>query len=204
MTRRFKLFVLAATFIVLGFVVRNDFGRFVLREIRPRGHLPPSSLPERSPIKEPRVIVIHKSERILGLYLDEKLTAVYPIGLGRHPKGTKIKQGDGRTPEGRYYVCTRNNRSRFHLFLGISYPSIQDAERGLQDNKITKQEYAAMVTAIRAKRQPPWNTALGGEVGLHGGSSDVDWTAGCIALDNEAIEDLWSNLKEGDTVLIES
>jgi len=203
MTRRFKLLVLAAGLVVLGFVARSDLGHFVLREIRPRGPLPPSSLPEQSPIKEPRVVVIHKSERVLGLYIDEELAAVFPIGLGRHPEGPKTKQGDGRTPEGRYYICTRNDRSRFHLFLGLSYPSIQDAERGVLEHRISKHEYDGIATAIRAKRQPPWDTALGGEVGIHGYGAGSDWTLGCIALDNRAIEHLWSNLEKGDLVLIE-
>ncbi len=56
---------------------------------------------------------------------------------------------------------------------------------------------------MRAGSQPPWDTPLGGEIGLHGGGAGTDWTLGCIALDNEAIEDLWDTLRLGDPALIE-
>lgn len=160
------------------------------------------SLPERSPLAGPRVVVIHKGERALGLYLDEQLAATHPVGLGRSPESHKEREGDGRTPEGRYYVCNRNPRSRFHLFLGISYPNADDAEAALRAGRISEQEHRAIVEAIRAGRKPPWDTPLGGEIGMHGGGPHSDWTLGCIAMENEAVEDLWKALKIGDPVLI--
>ena len=161
-----------------------------------------SALPELAPLEAPRAVLIDKSARALGLYVDGKRIAAYPVGLGRRPDGTKLRQGDRRTPEGEYYVCTRNGRSRFHLFLGLSYPGVQDAERAKREGLISARQATAITEAIEARRQPPWNTPLGGAIGLHGCGAQSDWTLGCIALDNEAMDELWRVLKLGDPVLI--
>ena len=162
-----------------------------------------SSLPTRAPVEGPRVVVIHKAERVLGLYRDGRLAATYPIALGHSPEGHKEREGDGRTPEGIYSVCNRNPGSRFHLFLGLSYPNADDADSALRAGRISKAEHRQITEAIDAGRQPPWNTPLGGEIGIHGGGTASDWTLGCIALENEAIEQLWETLSVGDPVLIQ-
>jgi len=161
-----------------------------------------SALPEMSPLPAPRVAVIDKSARALGLYVDGKQIAAYPVGLGRRPEGAKLRQGDRRTPEGEYFICTRNARSRFHRFLGLSYPEIHDAERAREEGLITERQSAAITEAIEAGRQPPWNTPLGGAIGIHGCGAQSDWTLGCIALDDEAMDELWRVTKLGDPVLI--
>lgn len=160
------------------------------------------SLPEECPLEASRAVVIQKSDRALGLYVDGQLVGAYRIGLGGNPEGHKGREGDGRTPEGTYFICTRNAQSRFHLFLGISYPGPDDAARAAADNMITPDQSRAIIEAGRDSRQPPWDTPLGGEVGLHGGGGGWDWTLGCIAMDDEAIESLWDVLKIGDPVLI--
>src|SRR5688500_847191 len=76
-------------------------------------------------------IVIKKCERKLEIYDGRKLVKTYTVGLGFTAKGNKETEGDGRTPEGEFYVFTKNPESRFHLSLGISYPSKDDAKRGL-------------------------------------------------------------------------
>lgn len=160
------------------------------------------SIPEECPIEAPRAVVIQKANRALGLYVDGQRVGAYRIGLGRSPEGHKKREGDGRTPEGTYFICTRNARSRFHLFLGISYPGPEDADRASRDDMLTSEQQRAIIEAARDRRQPPWDTALGGEVGMHGGGGGWDWTLGCIAMDNSAIEHLWEVLKVGDPVLI--
>lgn len=127
----------------------------------------------------------------------------YPIGLGRDPSGDKETEGDGRTPVGQFYVCTRLARSRWHRFLGLSYPAPDDARRGLAAGLITPGEAGAIRRAHRHRRQPPWKTRLGGEIGIHGGGGGADWTAGCIALDNAAVAELFPVLPLGTPVQIE-
>jgi hypothetical protein len=159
-------------------------------------------LPQRSPLPGPRVVLVQKSARTLGLYLNGELADTYRVGLGHRPEGHKEREGDSRTPEGVYYICTRNANSRFHLFLGISYPNAEDAKAARAGGTITEADHRAVTQAIASGGRPPWNTPLGGEVGIHGGGAASDWTLGCIALDNAAIEELWRVLKTGDPVVI--
>jgi murein L,D-transpeptidase YafK len=202
MGQAWKIALLAALLVVVALLVRSELPLAGLRHTD-RSKLPPSSLPIQSPISDERLVVIHKAERVLGLYLRGRLIEAYPIGLGRHPEGPKEARGDGRTPEGVYYICTRNARSQFHLFLGISYPKKDDADRAIRAGRISAEEHRTIVEAINAGPQPPWDTALGGEIGIHGGGAERDWTLGCIALENDAVERLWDTLKIGDPVLIE-
>lgn len=90
-----------------------------------------------------------------------------------------MRQGDRRTPEGEFYIFTKNDKSAFYLSLGVSYPNIEDAERGLRDGMITRGQHDAIVRATRNKRTPPQNTRLGGTIYIHGNGASSDWTWGC-------------------------
>lgn len=136
-------------------------------------------------------IKIYKKARTLELYGDNKLIGRFRIALGRLPEGDKTREGDSKTPEGSYYICTRNGRSAFTRFLGLSYPGIKDAKKGLEDGLISQKIFDAVRLANNRKQQPPWNTLLGGAVGIHGGGTASDWTLGCIALSDEDIMILW-------------
>ncbi|MBI2932221.1 MAG: L,D-transpeptidase family protein [Planctomycetes bacterium] len=137
------------------------------------------------------------------LYDGGTLVRRYPVGLGPSPEGDKTREGDGTTPIGTYVVCTRNERSRFHLFLGLSYPGPKDADRGLREGRIARRQHEAIGTAFVQGRQPPWDTPLGGAIGIHGGGAGRDWTLGCIALANEDVEELWAVAALGTPVVIE-
>jgi murein L,D-transpeptidase YafK len=153
------------------------------------------------PPESPRV-VIRKAKRELVLYDGDKPLKTYKVGLGTDPVADKRREGDGCTPEGDFNICTKNDRSRFHLFLGISYPNAEDAERGRKTNLISEAEYRDIVEAVNSKRRPPWDTRLGGEIGIHGNGAGSDWTLGCIALSNEDIEELFMLLDLGTPVTI--
>lgn len=152
-------------------------------------------------LSDPR-IVVRKSERRLELYDGERLVKTCSVVLGFSPQGDKTEEGDGRTPEGEFYVFTKNAESKFHLSLGLSYPSNADAIRGLADGKITRIEHDAIISAIDKKEMPPQKTALGGEIYIHGGGTDGDWTWGCVALQNNEIEELFNAVRIGDVVTI--
>ena len=143
-------------------------------------------------------ILVKKSERKLYLYETvngkERLRKTYRIALGSTPTGHKLQQGDGRTPEGDYYITHRNPKSNFYLSLGVSYPNISDADAGLKSGLITKVQHEAISSAIRSKSKPPQNTKLGGDIFIHGFGSGRDWTAGCVALENEDIKELFDLL----------
>ena len=149
-----------------------------------------------------RKVIVMKSRRQLLLLSGRRILKRYKVALSYNPIGDKEREGDGKVPEGEFFVCEKHPSRNFHLFIGISYPSIEDAERGLKQGLINRRQYDAIVKAIRNKKCPPWNTPLGGEIGLHGGGTHSDWTIGCIALENSDIEELYVVLRNGDPVLI--
>ncbi|AOY77016.1 L,D-transpeptidase family protein [Clostridium formicaceticum] len=136
-------------------------------------------------------IKIYKELRVLELYGDEILIGRFKIALGGNPIGDKNQEGDSKTPEGQYYICTRNDRSKYTLFLGLSYPNIEDAQRGLKNELIDEEIFNIVKYANEHKQRPPWDTPLGGAVGIHGKGNAYDWTLGCIALSDEDIKVLW-------------
>ncbi len=147
-------------------------------------------LPE---MEKPRVLIT-KSERKLEVFDGEELIATFKIGLGSSPVGDKEVEGDGKTPEGDFYIFTKNPKSSFYLSLGISYPNIEDAGRGLENRLISQAEHDQIVKAINEKRIPPQKTRLGGEIYIHGNGNLSDWTLGCIALSNEDMKSLFDAL----------
>ena len=147
-------------------------------------------------------IVVHKSDRRIELRSPHAILVTCRIGLGNVPVGSKQREGDGRTPEGHYYVCTKKYNSKYYRSLGLSYPSTPDAQRGLRDNLISPKQSEEIRTAIDDKACPPWNTPLGGAVCIHGNGSNSDWTAGCIALDNADIDALFDRVPIGTDVVI--
>jgi len=158
--------------------------------------------PLKLPLRQPK-IVVKKRQRQLFLYSDNKLVRTYRIGLGLSPLGDKVRQGDRRTPEGDFYVFTKNNRSAFYLSLGVSYPNEAHAARGLRDGLISKAQYDAIMRALRAGKTPPQNTRLGGDIYIHGNGASSDWTWGCVALEDTDVRELFDAIPVGTPVRIE-
>lgn len=135
------------------------------------------------------LVVVEKAARRLTLYRAGEEISSYRIALGFDPIGDKERQGDGRTPEGRYVIDHKNPHSRFHLSLRVSYPSSSD-----------RQEAAS-------KGLDP-----GGDIFIHGlpdswgwaspFHSMRDWTLGCIAVTNEEIEEIWQLVPVGTPIEI--
>lgn len=122
----------------------------------------------------------------------------YPVITGRNSHlGTKEREGDQRTPRGDYYICTINEQSQFTLFFGISYPDVKDALWGFENEIITQEQKEKILRASALKERPPWDTPLGGEVGIHGGGIDRDGTRGCIGMRDEDVLDLKQFIKTG-------
>lgn len=154
------------------------------------------------PLRQPSV-EIHKAQRVLRLYEGRRLLAEFPIALGSRPQGDKEREGDRKTPEGNFYICEKHYSPRFYLFLGLSYPDPDDAKRGKLAGLIDESQYRAILKAHREGTCPPWDTPLGGAIGIHGGGTHRDWTLGCIAVDNAHIELLYALLPVGTKVRIE-
>jgi murein L,D-transpeptidase YafK len=164
-------------------------------------HLIVNAKPLSLPLVEPRIEVI-KSRRELVLFSREAVVRLYRIGLGSNPKDDKRVENDGCTPEGEFYVCSKNPKSNYYLSLGLSYPNEEDADRGLRAGLISQDQHDQIVDSIRAGERPPWNTRLGGEVFIHGNGSASDWTLGCVALDDENMKELFEAIPKGARVTI--
>jgi len=158
-------------------------------------------IPAPAAVEAPSLVVV-KSKRELQLLSQGEVIRTYRIGLGLDPVNPKVRQGDFATPEGTYYVCTKNPQSRYTLALGLSYPSPIDADRGLAEGMITAEQRARIQAAWESGGTPPWNTRLGGEIMIHGRGAYADWTAGCVALDDADIRELYRVIPVGTTVEI--
>ena len=151
------------------------------------------------------VLEIWKSQRRMELRYGDIVDRQFRVSLGRAPHFGKEERGDYRTPVGRYYIAYKKP-SRFHRFLGLSYPNIDDAEKGYQRGLINADQWADIYFANLTGETPTSGTPLGGMVGIHGfGDRDylpIDWTEGCIAISNGEIEYLYELLPVGTPVII--
>lgn len=158
-------------------------------------------------------LVVRKSQYTLTLMKGETTVKTYPAVFGKgYGEGDKQRMGDRRTPEGDFYICTMNHSTRFYKFMGLSYPGLKHADEGLRTGMISSDEYAMIKKAVEERLSPPWETRLGGAVGIHGrtrGGGDAhrrsavrNWTDGCIALDNADVDELYRVLSLGTPVAI--
>ena len=134
----------------------------------------------------PRIsrIVVEKSARRMVVHAGA-VRRSYPVALGFSPVGDKARQGDGRTPEGVFRIDRKNAGSAYTLSLGLDYPQAEDRARA------------------RAGGYDP-----GGDIMIHGQPNAVpdmtqlkgDWTAGCIAVSNAAIREVFAAAEIGTVV----
>jgi murein L,D-transpeptidase YafK len=180
----------------------------------PSGNAKPSTLASLlSPFGGEVRLVIWKSQYTLTLYKGDMPVKTYRAVFGKgFSGGDKRKVGDKRTPEGNFYICTMNHSKRFYKFMGLSYPGVAHARQGLQSGLITEAEFHRIRKATEERRQPPWNTNLGGAVGIHGRMLDsatapkryagMNWTDGCIAMENPDVDEIFSVVSIGTPVTI--
>jgi murein L,D-transpeptidase YafK len=147
---------------------------------------PKKELPKNTVID---YIKVYKSKRQLLVYSKDQLLKTYSISLGQNPIGHKEFEGDSKTPEGIYYINDRNPNSDYHKNLGVSYPNEKDIEHAKKLGK-----------------------SAGGDIKIHGLRNGIgfigkfqrykDWTAGCIAVTNNEIDELYTSVKAGATIEI--
>ncbi|MFC3528261.1 murein L,D-transpeptidase family protein [Paracoccus mangrovi] len=132
-------------------------------------------------------VVVNKGARQMLLMHGNTVLKAYRIGLGNEPIGHKQYEGDGKTPEGLYYIDRRNPDSRYHLSVGVSYPNPQDS---------------ALAASV--------GRSAGSDIFIHGQGPEgralskqkADWTAGCIAVSDAEIEDVYAMIPDGTPILI--
>lgn len=155
------------------------------------------------------VIVVDKSDLALAVYEDGARvvmrdgTACFRIALGAAPVGDKERRGDERTPTGTFRVTHKNPRSAFHLSLGLDYPQARHAEAAYERGDIDLATRDRVVSAWTRGGMPVRDTALGGDIYLHGGGTALpDWTDGCVAVDDAVMDWLFARVEPGARVVI--
>ncbi len=140
---------------------------------------------------------------------EQTIDTIDGIAIGQGGAGQKNHRGDNITPYGDYKIGWIGQKSAFHRFFGLNYPSIQDADNALRHGLINQFTHTDIITAHRYNQIPPQNTPLGGRIGIHGlGRADVEihktmnWTHGCIALTNNQIDHLSHWVSTGTPVKI--
>jgi len=134
-------------------------------------------------------IVVLKSKNIMKVMSGDEVLKTYHISLGKNPVGDKVTEGDKRTPEGDYFISGKNPGSGYHKNLGISYPNRKD------------------IAEAKAR-----GVSTGGDIKIHGLKNGIgfigkfhrlfNWTAGCIAVTDEEVDELYANVKVGTPISI--
>ena len=143
-----------------------------------------SSLPSNLQQVDVTSIVVRKKARRMYLFEGNNMIRTYRIGLGSEPIGDKKVEGDGKTPEGLYYIDRKNPKSKYFLSLGISYPNKEDLAEARELGK-----------------------PAGGDIFIHGEDTKPnffkrDWTAGCIALKDKEIREIYALVEIGTPIFI--
>lgn len=157
-------------------------------------------------------IIISRSDNTLIVLKNGIVMKRFHVAFGSGGRFGKIKQGDRKTPYGEYKVISIKSSERFHSFIQLDYPSVNDAEQAYFNHILTRDEYRSIVDAHWEGRMPPQHTPLGGAIGLHGIGKEtaekieihetVNWTKGCLALRNSEIDQIKPFITKGTTVLI--
>lgn len=137
-------------------------------------------------------VVVYKAKRELQLCEGDSVLRRYKIALGKNVTGHKQHEGDSRTPEGKYVLDWRNENSKYYLSIHISYPNLEDE-----------------------KRAQALGVSPGGDIFIHGYPNGIsaalwsrywflgkDWTDGCIAVSNEAMDEIWASVRNGTPIEI--
>ena len=139
-------------------------------------------------------VEVYKADRIVKLLHHQQTIQTYPMRLGFDPTGHKVKEGDGKTPEGQYILDWRNPKSAFYKSLHVSYPNAQDQLKAQQ-----------------------LGVSAGGDIMIHGSATTAqieklpslmlylprnDWTWGCIAVRNIDMDEIWKLVDDGTVITI--
>ena len=144
-------------------------------------------------------VTIYKSAHLLIVYYEGRRFRSYNAVFGRSPfGGAKLFDGDLRTPQGVYWIIHKHPSARWHHFLALNYP-----------NEVDELRYAAMAAAGYVPNVDGQAKGEGGAIGIHGTDQwnfnrlKINWTSGCISVDNNVIDDLDTMLPVGTLVIIQ-
>lgn len=147
---------------------------------------------------EPWFVVVRKACRTLDVYRYGERQRSFPAVFGLNNEGSKLYEGDRRTPTGLYAIVDKRRHARWRHFMLLDYPNLHDLHR----------YWSAMEAGDIPARGDEY-AGVGGAIGIHGtdepklNAKNVDWTFGCISLQNRDVADLAAMVPVGTLVLIE-
>lgn len=157
-------------------------------------------------------LLILRSSHTLIVKQGDVTLRTFKVAFGSGGKKAKLREGDHTTPKGTYSINIVRDSERFHLFMQLNYPNMNDAQRALKTKLISRKQYQDILDAQLEGRMPPQNTGLGGAIGIHGIGVETkdkieihqlaDWTQGCIAMRNDEVEVLSRYISRGTKVTI--
>lgn len=173
-----------------GYIFMRFLFSFLLITIMAFSQGPTKQFEKKSLSDSITLLVVEKGKRQLHAYGEKGLIKTYKVALGFSPEGHKAKQGDGKTPEGKYSISAKNPRSKFYKSLRVSYPSPEDRKNSLKQGILDP----------------------GGDIMVHGLGKwlayrgerhcEKDWTLGCVAVTNDEIEEIYEAIQVGCTIEI--
>ncbi len=155
-------------------------------------------------------LLVETKPRVLKVMQGDEEKDVFPrVAIGQRGADFVKARGDKKTPLGEYRIGWINEHSKFHRFLGLTYPNIDNAKLAFHKGLIGEETVRSIMRAEMDGDIPPQNTPLGGQIGIHGlGAADreiheiFNWTSGCIAMTNEEIDRLAKWIRKGTLVVI--
>jgi murein L,D-transpeptidase YafK len=140
-------------------------------------------------IENADLVLVDKSESKLYLLKNGKVIGEYRVAFGANPKGHKQKEGDERTPEGRYVLDYKNEDSAFYRSIHISYPNERDKKRA----KEAGVDPGGLIMIHGQKNGLGWLSKV---------AQNFNWTDGCIAVSNTAMDEIWEAVSLGTPIEI--
>jgi len=155
-------------------------------------------------------LLVETENRVLKVMNGERVLEVFnKIAIGSRGADWEKHRNDKKTPLGEYRIGWVNENSRYHRFFGLTYPNKENAKRAYLAGVLGESTLRAILRAEVEEDVPPQNTALGGQIGIHGVGKansmihdEFDWTSGCIAMTDEQIDRLTPWIKKGTPVVI--
>jgi murein L,D-transpeptidase YafK len=144
----------------------------------------------------PYYIIVDKSDYELKVYDDEGWYATYPIVFGSKDLSDKMKEGDKRTPDGKFKVILKKIHPKWGPELLLNYPN-DESFRRFNDRK--------------AKGMIPKTAKIGNGIAIHATRPDEEWTVdnfynwtdGCVSVKYTEMKDLFSYIPVGTPVTIQ-
>lgn len=136
------------------------------------------------------MIVVEKIPAFCHLYYKGVRKFSFPAEFGRNWIGDKRQEGDDATPEGEYKVVKKlaGGQTKYYKALLLDYPNAADRANFDRLKKSGR---------IAAGARP------GGLIEIHGGGGrGVNWTNGCVALDNRDMDEVYKYTGKNTPVFI--